>query len=121
MSDLGLPFPEDAAEHRGSERRQATRYPCQLDLSFFMTANLEGEPRLARVRNISVGGISLLVNGPVEAGTILTVHLENDRHNFSRLIRLRVIYCLERPDGEWILGGSFLQRLTGEELRALLS
>jgi hypothetical protein len=120
MTESAGPLREDPDKPPGSERRESTRYLCDLELSFFVTAALEGDPYLARVRNISAGGMSMVASRPFDPGTLLVVVLENPHRNFSRPVQFRVIYCLEHPNGDWILGGSFAHKLSKEDLVALL-
>lgn len=110
------PQPEPA-RHPDAERRSDIRYLCRPDT---LHATVDGDPWLARVRNISIGGISLIISRDFEPGTLLQVHLVNNRKRTSRQLQVRVVYTVEQPDGEWILGGALVNRLSGEDLRALL-
>lgn len=101
------------------DRRASTRYPCNLATSCRMAALL-GDTFPGRVRNISVGGISLVVARPFDSNTELSVELRSNFRHFSRTMRIRVCYCIEHPSGDWILGASFIQALSDEEVRLLL-
>ncbi len=120
MPEPLAPLPEGSEATAEADRRGSTRYLCNLDLSYCLNATVEGEQGAARVRNISVGGISLVVDRAIEPGTRLTLQLENSQRRYSRRVDVRVTYCIEHPSGEWILGCAFLHKLTTADLRALL-
>lgn len=111
------PAPEPAE----SNRRQSYRFDINLDTSCLLIAALENDVSPVRVRNISAGGISLVLSHGVETHTILTVQLLNRPRMFLCTVDVRVTYAVEHPTGDWILGGEFNRKLTVEELRALLA
>lgn len=102
------------------DRRASTRYPCNLATSCRMAALVAGDTFPGRVRNVSLGGISLVLSRPFDTGTELSVELRSNFRHFSRTVRIRVIYCIEHPSGDWIVGASFAQVLSDEEVRLLL-
>src|SRR5262245_38555075 len=54
--------PKPMSEPAWAERREAFRYGISLETSVRLMAAVEGDPLPVRVRNISVGGISLVVH-----------------------------------------------------------
>src|SRR4051794_11806556 len=62
------------AEAAADERRIWVRYPSNVEITCQPASNGD-MPTLARVRNISQGGISLLVSRCFESGTQLSVEL----------------------------------------------
>lgn len=120
MSELSQDF-DDTADARWIERRASTRYPCNLATSCRLVASLPGDPVPARVRNISVGGMNLVMTQPFESGSLLFIELRSMTRNIVRTVQLRIIYSIEHPSGDWIAGASFVQPLTDEELKAFLS
>lgn len=105
---------------KGTERRRATRYPVTLETAKHLIAQIEGDAWPARVRNISVSGISLILGRRVEPETVVNLELFNKDHHFYCKVPLRAIYILEHADGNFMLGGAFVRELTNEELRGLL-
>jgi hypothetical protein len=100
------------------DRRASDRYPCRLETSCRLVAAVGDEFWTTRVRNISPGGISLVVSRPFDPGTVLTVELlDQTTQRFSPPFQVRVVYAIEHPSGDWLLGGSFLKRLSNEELQ----
>lgn len=117
------PAPASEPEHEpeGIERRASTRYPCNLSTSCRLVASIEGDAYPARVRNISAGGISLVMSHEFESGDTVAIELRSMTRNFSRQLKVRVIYCIEHPSGDYIAGGSFVNPLTDDEVKAFLS
>jgi hypothetical protein len=121
-----LPFfrrkkPRPMPEPVGAERRESFRYGISLETSVRLMAAVEGDPLPVRVRNISAGGISLVLHRAVETETILPVQLLNRPQMFLCDVQVRVTYVVEHPSGDWIIGGAFTRKLAEEELRSLLS
>ncbi len=84
-------------------------------------AAVEGDPLPVRVRNISAGGISLVVHREVVTDTLLVVQLLNRPQMFLCDVQVRVTYAVEHPSGDWIVGGAFTRKLSDDELRSLLA
>ena len=103
-----------------SDRRVSKRHTCLATHQRLMAA-IGDDFCLAKIRNISPEGISLILTRPVEAGTVLSVDLIDTRTNrFSRTLQVRVLYAVEHPSGDWIMGGTFAAKLTNEELQTFL-
>jgi hypothetical protein len=102
------------------DRRASTRYPCNLSTSCRIAALVAGDPIPGRVRNISAGGISLVLGHPVDGGDEITVELRSNFRHFARAMLVRVAYCVEHPSGDWIVGAAFTQPMTEEEVKLLL-
>lgn len=102
------------------ERRSSRRH-TNLATHHRLVAAVGDDFVLAKIRNISPEGISLILSRPVEAGTVLSVDLIDTKTNrFSRTLQVSVLYSVEHPTGDWILGGTFTSRLTSEELQTFL-
>ncbi len=104
-----------------ADRRESFRYGISLETSVRLMAAVEGDNTPVRVRNISAGGISLVINRGVDPDTLLNVELLNRPNMFLCKVQVRVTYVVEHPTGDWIIGGAFVRKLSHEELRSLLS
>jgi hypothetical protein len=105
------------------ERRRAVRFPCGLGTSRHLTVKFRDDESalvVALVRNISANGISLLVNRPLEAGTLRRVQLCRPSRCWCSDVPLRIVYSVPHPEGEFIVGASFDRELTRDELNGLL-
>lgn len=104
----------------GSGRRRAARFPCALGTSGLIREEPDGEPDWVAVRNLSAGGVSLVVRNRVEPGVNLTLDLFNKNRHFDCQVPLRVIHVRDYPGDSFLVGGAFARPLNDEELRALI-
>jgi hypothetical protein len=105
----------------GAERRTSRRHTC-LATHQRLVAAVGDNFVLAKIRNISPDGISLIMTRPVESGSVLSLDLVDTKTNeFSRTLQVKVVYSVEHPSGDWIMGGSFNSRLSDAELRQYLA
>jgi hypothetical protein len=120
MGTPAQPSAQPPAKRDWSDQRKSVRIPC-LETSKRISAAIGDDFCLAKVRNISPEGISLVLGRAIETGQILAIDLIDTKTNrISRTLDLRVAWCIEHPSGDWILGGSFASRLTEEELNYFL-
>jgi hypothetical protein len=112
-------LPANAPAH-GIERRVAPRFPINLTTSCRLMAVVPARTLSVRVRNVSVSGISLVVSRPVDPGDRLEIELRSVARNVTRLLTVQVVYCIEHPSGELIVGGRFSEPLTHEEFRVFV-
>src|SRR5262245_18404317 len=109
------PHPPDAPDRRALVRRQFGRdVPCRLVHSERQDA------RWARVKDISPGGVGLLVGSPFEAAPPVIVELTDSAGVRRFSLAARVAYARLLQDGTWRLGCVFANRLSEAELHALL-
>jgi PilZ domain len=74
---------------------------------------------LGIVRDISPGGMALILRQRLERGTVLIVELESKAGRPRRAL-VHVIHSTQDPDGRWVTGCGFPSPLTEEELRDFL-
>jgi len=99
-----------------SERRIWVRRPCDLE-AFFQTPGDEFTIRQpARVRNISRGGMSIVVPQEFTPGDQLSVELPGNHERPSFTVLACVVHASRQSSGEWALGCSFADELTDEDL-----
>jgi hypothetical protein len=103
----------------GAERRRTVRYHV-LETSASLLALVDDDSSLCRVRNISAGGISLVTSRGIEPESMVQLELFNRIRQYYARVTLRVLYVVEHPDNDFILGGSFTRVLTPEEIAGLL-
>jgi hypothetical protein len=75
----------------------------------------------ARIRNISRGGINLLVPQPLQPGALLSVELPGGGAGDEYFVLACIIHSAAQPNGEWGLGCTFARELTEEEVQSLVS
>lgn len=113
------------AATRAEDRRTSPRYPCSLE-RVRCSPGTGAAPSQAftcsgTVRDISAGGIGLVLGRRFVPGTILTVELTSANKDFSRRCPLRVAYANALEHDGWLIGCTFLSRLTVDELQTLIS
>jgi c-di-GMP-binding flagellar brake protein YcgR len=98
------------------ERRVRVRYPANLATAL-QRVNGKETPRVpAKVRDISRGGIGLLVSEHIEPGTLLTVELPGPSGQTAYTVMACVVHARRQPRGDWAIGCTFSQDLDDQEL-----
>jgi hypothetical protein len=103
----------------GRERRVAIRYPLNPETEC-NTIVPEYGACPAWVRDLSAGGVCLVVEQLFSIGIWLTVELENTEKSLVRRLRARVVHSVEIPFDRWLHGCQFERDLTAEELQAFI-
>jgi hypothetical protein len=108
----------------GAERRGSIRYPCDPesfgpDNSCRPITALKDDAWGATLRDVSTGGVGLVVKRRFEPGTLLSLDLQDAEQTASRTVLVRVVR-LTREGDDWVLGCAFIHKLTEAELLALL-
>jgi hypothetical protein len=98
----------------GVERRTSVRYPCNLETACAPVAAESGASWGALIRDVSLGGVSLLLNRRFEPGTLLRVELR-DADETERTLFVRVVYVGKKGSG-WQHGCAFTRNLSEDEL-----
>lgn len=113
------------AKVSGPDRRLAVRYAATPD--GFSTENtcqpIADEPDeiwFAVVRDISTGGLGLVVGRRFEPGTVLLVHLQDANRTTKRALLVRVAHAVREMEDAWFLGCSFPNPLSEAELLSIL-
>jgi len=97
------------------------RYPSDLSTQCQPLA-ARGENDMmwpANVRDISAGGVGLLLQRRFEPRTGLAIELP-DTDGSAYTVFVRVVHATAKPGGQWLLGCQFVSPLPDERLKALL-
>src|SRR5438552_12907055 len=109
----------DPAKPRPDERRASFRYPCDLEAITQPVALRGGDcPWLGRVRDISLGGIGIVLAYRHEPGAFLSVEIQNRSKTLARTFVVRVIHATPLRFGGWQIGCAFNNQLNEDEIRA---
>src|SRR5262249_26230160 len=118
MSD---PIPKPVPRSRSGAERRSSRRHTNLTTHHRLAPAIGADFVLAKIRNVSPEDISLIFHRTVDTGSLLAVDLiDTKTKRLSRTLQVRVIYAVEHPTGDWILGGTFASKLTNEELQTFL-
>jgi hypothetical protein len=112
-------LPPQAAEVSRPERRRFPRHPGALAIRSHLVATGFGDLWPKAIHTISAGGISLIVDRPIDPGEVMTLDLYHIPRRFACQLQLHVVSRTEY-EGAYLVGGAFTRALTQEELRGLL-
>jgi hypothetical protein len=120
MTRLPEPARGVTAPSPAADRRASPRYACNLD-TFCQpgTGKVDDFWWRARVRDISLHGISLIVGKRFEPGIGLLVELPGPRRNLAAL-QVQVMHSTPYAEGRWVTGCRFAWALSDEEMRVCL-
>jgi hypothetical protein len=108
----------DAGQAVEEDRRVWVRHPANLETTCQPAADPDGNRFPARVRNISLGGISLLVNRRFDTGELLSVELPGPAEGSTYTVLACVVHASQQAENDWVLGCTFARELSDEDLRA---
>ena len=101
------------------ERRAWVRYPCDLESSCQPMAGVRGLQWPGKIRDLSRGGVAIILTRRFEVGTLLAVEVQGQAEAVGTLLA-RVARVTLQKDGSWLMGCSFTKLLSEEDLKALL-
>jgi hypothetical protein len=102
------------------EHRAWVRFPCDLEASYRLVRVTERELSQAKVVDLSASGTGLVVDRPIEAGSLVNIVLTAARGQYSLKTLACVVRVTERQDGTRVLGCNFIRELNERELNTLL-
>jgi hypothetical protein len=97
------------------DRRLWVRYATNLVGNLQLPDRREGDKILAQVRDLSLGGASLLVNRQIAEGEMVTLELPTECDDVHTVLAC-VVRAEPTKDGNWALGCVFSAELTNEDL-----
>jgi hypothetical protein len=104
----------------GINRRACVRYRCSRPVPRRMAIAESYQSLNGWLVNISVIGLGLLLDSPLEVGTLLFVEMEAPLDMPPVELLAQVQHVTATADGEWLIGCEFVNRLGEDELKALL-
>jgi hypothetical protein len=96
------------------ERRAVERFAVNTDTACAFAGPVE-ELGAARIKDVSMQGIGLVISKGVAVGTVLAVTLTNASRNLVKTVLVRVAHVTSVPGG-FLVGGTFLTPLTYQEM-----
>jgi hypothetical protein len=73
----------------------------------------------ARIRDVSLDGVGMILTKKVEVGALLAVVIENEAKSFRTTMLVKVAHATA-VQGGWLVGGSFLTPLSYKDLTTLV-
>ncbi len=107
--------------HPGVECRICERYPSEIDTSCQPIAARRDNDLTwpAKIRDISLAGIGLILERRFERGAALAIELPDPANDAPHTVFARVVHTTAWSGGSWLLGCKFLNPLGDETLEAL--
>jgi hypothetical protein len=102
-----------------TDRRVWVRLPSHVETTCESTAPGNKVRVSARVRDISRGGVNLLVNERFWPGALLSVEIPGPCEKAPSAVLAYIVHVLAQSDGTWSLGCRFARELEDEDLAAL--
>jgi hypothetical protein len=111
-----------APTSRGVECRIWPRFDCDMPASCQPLASRTSSDAMwsATVRNISVGGIGLVVDRRFERGTSLFIECQAEGTESRGPFMARVVHATPQAGEMWLIGCAFIRQLNAEELQEFL-
>jgi hypothetical protein len=113
---LKTPFPHVLTRSGPAERRTQARHACSWEAPYRTNDHFG----TARVCDLSMGGLGILLPREVSPGGLLTVELRDRVCNSWRLKTVRVVHAAPKSGGQWLVGSVFTKALTSAELAGIL-
>ena len=110
---------EALKETPGHERRAWVRLPSDRDASCRPIAGFAEAGWMGTVRDISQGGLALVLKRRFEPGTGLFIEVATNAGEL-RCLPARVVRVTLEKAGSWLTGCAFPSTLTPEELKTLI-
>ncbi len=98
-----------------ADRRRWTRHPSDLHVVGWFSKQASPQSWLARVRDISEGGIGLVAPCRPTLGAVLELQLVSPKLVDQKPIKAEVMFVCPHSTTEWVLGCAFLDGLTPEQ------
>jgi c-di-GMP-binding flagellar brake protein YcgR len=112
---LGKPLPVEEATAVDDDRRRWARYAADVPSKVQLEQQGHHDKIQASIRDLSQGGVNLLVEHPLPAGQMLSLELPADKDEVRTV--LACVVRATREDGDkWSLGCVFSRELAQEDL-----
>jgi hypothetical protein len=103
-----------------NDKRAYVRYECKLRATYQRIGTAEERTCSAQVLNVSASGIGLILDDPVEPGSLLNLTLVGSDGQRVRTILACVVHSTIRASGQVAVGCNFIRELGEDELQSLL-
>jgi hypothetical protein len=101
------------------DRRAAERMPVSSGTSCGFAGPVIEDSGPAKIRDVSLEGIGILLVRQVAPGSLLAVTIVNAAQKLSKTVLVRVAHVTP-VHGGFLVGGTFLEPLTYQEFTALV-
>lgn len=99
------------------ERRAHVRFPCELDSSCSPITGSKDTQWTGKVRDISRGGVGIVLSRRFELGTLLNVEILEANGSSSGSMLARVVHVTPHTSGGWMIGCCFTSELGDDDVK----
>lgn len=110
------PAPDSSAVS-ADNRRAYVRFPCELDGSFSPLTGGRGAEWMGKIRDISQGGIGIVLGRRFELGTLLSVEIRDASGLSSGNLLARVVHVTPHTSGGWVIGCCFTNEIGEDDVK----
>ena len=100
------------------DRRVSVRFPSDAATTLQAESGGTQECLQANIRDVSRGGIKLLVDRYFESGSLLSVETPAKEECPRFAVLAYVVHATEQKNGKWALGCTFARELSEEDIKA---
>jgi c-di-GMP-binding flagellar brake protein YcgR len=100
------------------DRRIWVRHPSDVQTVVQQAGNGVDTRLSARVRNVSRGGINLVLGKPLKAGDMISIDLPGGTPESASAVLACVVHVHQEGEEEWALGCTFSEELSDDDLTA---
>jgi c-di-GMP-binding flagellar brake protein YcgR len=111
--------PEPPERPPGEERRGYVRYHYRSAPALRYQVRASFEAGWAVLRDISAGGVGLLLSERLAPGSVVLIRLGDSLPEGAQTRLARVVHATARRSGAWLVGCEFTPPLSEEELAAI--
>lgn len=109
---------DDVAQLTDRERRGWARRACQLTPDCYPLALPAVERWRGQLEDVSASGVRVVLDRPLEPGSLLVLELPGPADSPPRRFVARVLRAVPEADGRWSLGCAFARHLSPDRLEA---
>lgn len=114
------PFGARRLRSSSSDIRRWVRFPCET-LAFYQVIGASPPCQgMARVSNISPGGVGLHMDRLLEVGKLLSLQLQGPHGQAPLPVLACVVYATAHAEEEWAIGCTFIEELSEEDVRGVV-
>jgi hypothetical protein len=120
LTGFPLPEPDASVAELVLDRRFTIRYKSSLTGRCAAVGGGEGEGWPARLKDVSVNGIALLLRRRFEPKTILSLEVGRETGRPVQNYTIRVVRNKDTGNGLWLIGCTFLRPIDEDIMKTLL-
>jgi hypothetical protein len=103
------------------DQRAQPRHGCDIEAKYQLLPDESAQSRTARILNLSLTGVGLLLHQPMKVGQVLNLELAVSGQDDAHSQLCCAVHVIERAPGEWLVGCNFITELSDRQFRRLVA